>query len=737
MVHDSHSRGFCVILVKVICLLFVNRAVIGGDGIAGAHPWFARSLVGMEVGPTGAERGSDDEARGYAERFNGRDIVRKVLAAQAEYLVIWARDGEFAYYDSKTLKKAPGLGDRDVLREAVTAARAHDLPVIAYCVVQYGTRAMREHPEFRMVGSDGKPIARVCFNSGYKAYVQKLIMEMLAYGVDGFHIDMLDQGFGPPYGCWCKNCTALFEKEYGTGMPAGLTWDADWHRMLEFRYNTSARFEKELTAFIRAQNPAVTVDYNYHGNPPFSWEVGQRPVQHAGNGDFVTGETGIWGFSALGVGLNVRFYRAATPGRPVQVAMQRGVRMYHDQTTRPLIDLRWELLTLLAHGAFVTMVDKTAYDGWLDPHAYTAIGDAFRDARSRRQHFGQPVVEDVAIYFSHRTRDWIGRENPAQYFQSVQGAHRALVYEHIPWGVILDENVTLEKLARYKVVCLPNTAILSDRECDLLRRYAASGGRILITGWTGLSGQYGQPLDTPPLADLVGGVLVRRLDSLDNHVRFKSAAGGNEAALCGGIPKDWPFLVKGPAVVWKPRRGQAIGELLKPHRSGLQRQGKLGADWPMSADRPVGPAALLNTVGKGRVLTLACSPDYASASEHGIVEARKLFRNAVATLMPDPSVDIQAPVHVEAVVTRDAKRRVLRVHLIGYAAPPATTPPKNRPYVLPSLMEDAPMFRAVLRIREPIKQVATFNEGTRLTRDGQKLSLVVEDVHEVVVIHYE
>ena len=33
-------------------------------------------------------------------------------------------------------------------------------------------------------------------------------------------------------------------------------------------------------------------------NPPFSFEVGQRPVQHADNADFVTGETGVWGFSA-------------------------------------------------------------------------------------------------------------------------------------------------------------------------------------------------------------------------------------------------------------------------------------------------------------------------------------------------------------------------------------------------------------------------------------------------------
>ena len=93
-------------------------------------------------------------------------------------------------------------------------------------------------------------------------------------------------------------------------------------------------------------------------------------MQHGVTGDFITGETGQWAFSALGVGFNAAFYRATASGRRVQVVMQRGVRHYHDQTTRPLNDIRWETMTLLAHGAFGTMVDKTAYDGWLDPVFY-------------------------------------------------------------------------------------------------------------------------------------------------------------------------------------------------------------------------------------------------------------------------------------------------------------------------------------------------------------------------------
>jgi hypothetical protein len=131
-------------------------------------------------------------------------------------------------------------------------------------------------------------------------------------------------------------------------MPKGVNWeDEDWDRMLQFRYATSDRFEKLLTDYVRSLDPRATVDFNYHGNPPFSWEVGQTPVRHASNGDFVTGEAGLWAFGALTASFNAAWYRAATPGKPFQIAVQRGVRMYHDQTTRPLNDMRWEMFTLL------------------------------------------------------------------------------------------------------------------------------------------------------------------------------------------------------------------------------------------------------------------------------------------------------------------------------------------------------------------------------------------------------
>jgi hypothetical protein len=488
--------------------------------VPAAEPaWFRRSLVGLEVGPTGSQFGGSTNDTGFATRFNGRDIARAAKASGAEYLVVWTREGEWAFYDSKLQPKPPGLGARDVLREAVDEGVKLGLPIIAYCQVQYPAHALRQHPDWRMVDKDGRPIdGRVCYRSGYVEYMKRMVGEQLAYGVDGFHLDMVDQGFGPPHGCWCATCRTEFEAQHGRPMPKGVTWDEDWDRMLAFRYASSERFEKVLAARIRQINPRATVDYNYHGNPPFSWEVGQRPVQHAGNGDFVTGETGVWGFSALTVGLNAEFYKAATPGLPFQIAMQRGVRMYHDQTTRPLHDLRWELFTLLSHGGFVTIVDNQ--------------------------------------------------------------------------------------------------------------------------------------------------------------------------------------------------------------------------DWPMSADAPVGPAILLNRLGQGSVLTFAASPDWATASDHHLTETRKLLANAVGLLNPTPRITIEAPVTVQAVVTDDPGTRTLRVHLLGYNAPPQTTPAKDRPYVLPVPIEDAPTYRVSIITRERLRSAKALNPSTELKHRGKRVDALVNDIHEVLQLRY-
>ena len=54
----------------------------------------------------------------------------------------------------------------------------------------------------------------------------------------------------------------------------------------------------------------------------------------------------------------------------------------------------------------------------------------------------------------------------------------------------------------------------------------------------------------------------------------------------------------------------------------------------------------------------------------------------------------RAPAFVEVVATDDPAARQYHVHLIAYAPAPTSTPPKNRPYILPGLIEDPPIYRA-------------------------------------------
>jgi len=718
--------------------MWMGSLVPAAGGAERAEPWYRRSLTGMEVGPTGAQFGNSDpsDAR-YCARFDGAEIVRRCAAAGCEYVVLWVRDGDYAYYDSKRLMKCPGLGSRDPLRDAVAEARRQRLPLIAYCVVQQNGHYLAAHPEFEMRDAQGRRIGRFCYNSGYLEAMKEIVAEQLAYGIDGFHIDMIDQGFGPPYGCWCDTCRSQFEAEYHHPLPKGATWDAGWDEMLEFRYRSSERFERALYAHIKSLNPLASVDFNYHGNPPFSWEVGQRPVQHAGNSDFVTGETGMWGFSAATVGLNAEFYRASTPGQPFQIAISRDARCYHNQTVRPLADLRWEVFALLAHGGFVTVVDKLGFEGWLDPVCYQRLGLVFKEARAKRATFSGRPLQEVGIYFSSRTRDWVGRDKPGDYFQGFQGAHKAMLYEHIPWGIVLDENLTLARLQQFAVVLLPNAGICSERELALWREYVMAGGHLILTGLTGAYSRTGEFQNRSVLEELSGARLRKQLDSLDNWVTFANcAADSTGLKLAPPDRRDSPFLVKGPAVELEPTTATAYGELQRPYRTTRQRERKEGTEWPMSPEATVGPAVLIHPLGKGSVLTFACSPDYATASEHHIPEARQLLAQAVRLLNPAPRLRITAPVSVEAVVIEDPAARLLRLHLVSYASPPQTMPADRRPYVLPALVEDSPIYRVTVELPAACKRASAFNPATAIRRRGKQLEARVEDIHEVISIRY-
>ena len=133
---------------------------------------------------------------------------------------------------------------------------------------------------------------------------------------------------------------------------------------------------------------------------------------------------------------------------------------------------------------------------------------------------------------------------------------------------------------------------------------------------------------------------------------------------------------------------------------------------------------------------MAASPDFATAGEHSIITVRLLLRNAIRWLQPSPRVRVTAPANVEVVVTDDAAGRKLRVHFIAYNPTPRSTPSTNRPFVLPGLIEDVPIFRAAIGLSFDPVNVEAANASTTLRADGHRIAITIEDIHEVVVVNY-
>jgi hypothetical protein len=307
----------------------------------------------------------------------------------------------------------------------------------------------------------------------------------------------------------------------------------------------------------------------------------------------------------------------------------------------------------------------------------------------------------------------------------------------LTYGVVLDENVTLATLKRFPVICLPNVTILSGREVAQLHQYVQEGGKLVVTGQSGQYDSMGKPLNETALAELIGAKVIGRLETQDNWLRFqyadsKSPLGG----LCAPIRPDWPFLVMGPATIYRPGLAAYAGVLMYPFRNARQNAGLEPTDWPTSAEAPAGPAVLVHNVGKGTVLTFAGSPDFSTASEHAITETRKLFANAIRFLNPTPRVQVTAPANMESVVTDDAPTRTLRVHFIAYNSLPQSTPASNRPFVLPGLAEEAPIYRISIATKQKIKSVKAWNRSTVLNHSQNSVQATINDIHEVLIIQY-
>ena len=95
-------------------------------------------------------------------------------------------------------------------------------------------------------------------------------------------------------------------------------------------------------------------------------------------------------------------------------------------------------------------------------------------------------------------------ENYRNYFYGAYQLLKDLSYDAEPF---LDFEMTAERLAKYRLIYVPNAPCLSDAQCSMLAKYVEDGGTLLATHLTSVADEFGRLRKNYGLADLFGATL--------------------------------------------------------------------------------------------------------------------------------------------------------------------------------------------------------------------------------------
>ena len=420
--------------------------------------------------------------------FDPRAFARTLLDARVNSISVFAKCHHgYSYYPTEIGTPHPHLKPGlDLLGEMVAACHDHDIRVQAYTTVVWDELAWAEHPEWRQIfpngttGGRGGPLKpgwkNLCLNTGYADYVIAQIEEVLErYPVEGIFIDIVRYLGGP---CVCSTC---MEQMQAQGVDP-----LDEEAIELFALEAERHFMRRTSAAIRLKNPEAAFFYNSRLRIEWDADLGNR----AELDDFTHLEIeslpgGFWGYSHFP--LYVRHFQ--TYNRPLIGMTGRFHTMWGDfGGLRNRAALEFECFQALAHGAGCSIGDQLHPRGRLDPAVYHRIGEVYAEVEKR-----EPWIENTKALPEIGMITVNGA--PGRTGASLHSDGDSLPLSDLGALYVLEQLKaqfqvldSSSDLAPYRVVILPDEVAVDADLADKLRAFLRSGGRLLITGSSGLDG---------------------------------------------------------------------------------------------------------------------------------------------------------------------------------------------------------------------------------------------------------
>ncbi|HEX7158521.1 MAG TPA: alpha-amylase family protein [Edaphobacter sp.] len=586
-------------------------------------------------------------------------------SAQAD-LVFVSVTGILAFYPSKVPFHRHGkfLNNRDFFGECVAAAKKRGMRVVARMSPDLNwPDALQAHPEWAMRNKDGSPqlstedprLFKTCMFSSYMDdYMPAIIREVNSlYDVDCFYTN----GW-PPIGslpeCHCAVCAKL--------PPPNTTayWRAFNDRLFELwqRYDAIAK-EKKPDSFFFAN-----LGGNVHASPNLA-RLGQLAAWFQGDNQGRTYEDPtIWGVTLQGRAANAVNDGSFAAGN-VTAAYSTGSVRWRNASKNPAEAKMWLNETLASgmvpyfhfigsEGGFGE--DRRWHKTGRDYFQWTARHDAHLTPRRSIANIG--VVMGQSTQLLYKGPAAAGSRTTMR--ETTHGIYDALLRGRFAFDLVHEERLTPEHLSKYRLLILPNIALLSDTQCQQLRDYVRAGGSLMATCETSLYDENLQPRPDFGLGDLLG------------ISKTGEVVGTNGNAFYARIERQHPVLDNFADTNWLPGAQNRIP--LKPIDNPVLTVVPGFVQYPPELAYPpqshtTEPALVLRETGNSR--TAYFSGDIERTywlTGHG--DLLQLMHNTIRWLIRDETpVHIQGDGLIEAIAWETAPGYA--IHLLNYTNPNA------------------------------------------------------------------
>lgn len=588
-------------------------------------PPVARRQVHLDfhTGPAVPDVGADFDGPRFARTFKDAHVDSVTVFAKCHHGHLYYRTDDPARHPNLV----PGL---DLCGEQVKALHAVGIRAPIYMSVQCDEFAANAHPDWVARNPDGTNVGPAPLNPGwqildmsgpYRAYLAAQLEDLLRrYApVDGLFFDM----------CWNQPSVSKWAK---AGMDAaGLDPRCPDDRQT-YAARVAASYMAEYHAIVKKHCPDATVYFNSRPLGGLADDIAY--LTHT---EIEALPTGGWGYMYFP--RNVRYVR--TFGRPYLGMTGRFHKSWGDfGSLKPYAALLYEVTQMLAHGAVCSIGDQLHPRGAPLPAVYDEIGRVYAHAEACG-----PWTADAKPRADIGLFRLAGSVEKAGDVAIDDGATRLLTQLKHQFDCV---NAASD-WSPYRVLILPDAVAVDAAFAGKLNAYVAAGGKLLLTGTSGLDADGRAVLDLG--ADPQGESPYQTV-----FLRFRDGVAPDVPRMDHVVyDRTWRAVARADAT--------PLADVTEPY---FDRDYRHFCSHAQTPNRPDPSAYTAGAVRADGAVAYSPLPLFGLFARHAYAPYRALVAAALDRLLPEPLLRVNMPLTGEATVLAQNGRTI--VHLLQFVA---------------------------------------------------------------------